>query len=74
MKDKPLTTVIRNLDNNTRNALVKGAIVAIITAIIYLTVVVITTPNLPPSAAINAALKLNGIIISKESSRGICKI
>jgi hypothetical protein len=63
MKDKPLTTVIRNLDNNTRNALVKGALVAMITAIIYLTVVVATTPNLPANAAINATLKVNGIII-----------
>jgi hypothetical protein len=63
MKDKSLTTVIRNLSNNTRNALVKGALVAIITAIIYLTVVVVTTPNLPAYAAINAALKVNGIII-----------
>lgn len=63
MKAKPLVTIFSNLSHNTRNALVKGVIVGIITAIIYLAVVVITTPNLPPSMAIGAALKVNGIII-----------
>lgn len=63
MKVKLLATISSNLSYNTRNALVKGAIVGIITAIIYLAVVIITTPNLPPSMAIGAALKVNGIII-----------
>lgn len=36
---------------------------AVITAIIYLTVVVITTPNLPPSTALNAAFAINSIVI-----------
>lgn len=63
MKVKLLATISSNLSYNTRNALAKGAIVGIITAIIYLAVVVITTPNLPPSMAIGAALKVNGIII-----------
>ena len=63
MKVKLLATISSNLSYNTRNSLVKGAIVGIITAIIYLAVVVITTPNLPPSMAIGAALKVNGIII-----------
>ena len=63
MKVNILTTISSNLSHNTRNALVKGIIVGIITAIIYLAVVVITTPNLPPSMAICAALKVNGIII-----------
>jgi len=63
MKVKLLATISSNLSYNTRNSLAKGAIVGIITAIIYLAVVVITTPNLPPSMAIGAALKVNGIII-----------
>jgi len=63
MKVKLLTTISSNLSRNTRNALVKGVIVGMITAIIYLAVVVITTPNLPPSMAIGAAIKVNGIII-----------
>jgi hypothetical protein len=63
MKVKLLATISSNLSYNTKNALAKGAIVGIITAIIYLAVVVITTPNLPPSMAIGAALKVNGIII-----------
>lgn len=63
MKVKLLATISSNLSYSTRNSLAKGAIVGIITAIIYLAVVVITTPNLLPSMAIGAALKVNGIII-----------
>jgi len=51
------------LSYNAKRSLLKGVIVGAITAIVYLTVVVITTPNLPPSAAINVALTVNGIII-----------
>lgn len=53
----------RPLSYNAKRSLLKGVIVGAITAVVYLTVVVITTPNLPPSAAINAALTVNGIII-----------
>jgi hypothetical protein len=53
----------RPLSYNAKRSLLKGVIVGTITAVVYLTVVVITTPNLPPSAAINAALTVNGIII-----------
>jgi hypothetical protein len=63
MKARLLATLFNNLSYNTRNALVKGTIVGIITAIIYIAFVVITTPNLPPSTAIGAAVKVNGIII-----------
>ena len=63
MKARLLATLSNNLSHNTRNALVKGTIVGIITAIIYISVVAITTPNLPPSTAIGAAVQVNGIII-----------
>jgi hypothetical protein len=63
MKVRLLATIYNNLSLNTRNALVKGIIVGIITATIYLVVVVATTANLPPSTAIGAAVKVNGIII-----------
>jgi hypothetical protein len=53
----------RPLSYNAKKALLKGVIVGIITASVYLIVVVATTPNLPPSAAISAALTVNGIII-----------
>jgi hypothetical protein len=62
-KCNPITIVSSKLSHNSRNALVKGIVVGIITAIIYLVVVAITTPNLPSSVAIGAALKINGIII-----------
>jgi hypothetical protein len=64
MKYNPLTIISTKLSSDTRNALVKGIIVSIITAIVYLVVVAITTPNLPSSVAIGAALKVNGIIIA----------
>ena len=41
----------------------KASIVGIITIVVYLFVVVITTPALEPLAAINAAFQLNAIII-----------
>jgi hypothetical protein len=51
------------INYNLRNAIAKGIIVGVITAISYLLVVVFTTPNLSPMAAINAALRANSIII-----------
>ena len=51
------------LSYNAKKALVKGIIIGIVTTLIYLAVVVITTPNLPAIAAINAAFKINSIVI-----------
>jgi hypothetical protein len=51
------------LSYNAKRALAKGTIVAVIAALIYLAIVVITTPNLPATAAINAAFKVNSIVI-----------
>ena len=52
-----------NYNISIKKSLVKGTIVGIITAIIYLAIVVVTTPSLPAIAAINAALKVNSIVI-----------
>ena len=41
----------------------KGILVGIITIVAYLTVVVVTTPALPPDAAISAAFQINSIVI-----------
>src|SRR6266540_4469462 len=46
-----------------RNALKRALIAGSITAITYLLVVIITTPNLPYLAALTAAIKVNGIIV-----------
>src|SRR5918992_5492902 len=51
------------LSYNAKRALAKGTIVAVIAAVIYLAIVVITTPNLSAIAAINAAFKVNSIVI-----------
>lgn len=48
---------------SSRNALARGLLAGIITTTIYLLVVIITTPNLPPIAALNAAFKVNSVII-----------
>ncbi|CAN5653772.1 hypothetical protein BH18THE1_BH18THE1_08740 [soil metagenome] len=46
-----------------RRALKRALIAGSISFITYIFVVIITTPNLPPFAALNAAIKVNGIII-----------
>jgi hypothetical protein len=44
-------------------AIVKSTIIGIMTIVGYLTVVVLTTPALPPLASIDAAFQLNSIVI-----------
>jgi hypothetical protein len=44
-------------------ALMKGIIIAAVTAMVYLAVVLITTPNLPPAASLNAAFAINSFVI-----------
>ncbi len=46
-----------------KDALKRGLIAGSISLIIYLFVVIVTTPNLPPMAALNAVVKVNGIIV-----------
>lgn len=58
---KVCTTQI--LSYNAKKALVNGIIIGIVTTIVYLAVVVITTPNLPATAAINAVFKINSVVI-----------
>jgi hypothetical protein len=50
---------IQILNYNTKKALVNGLIIGIVTTIVYLVVIIVTTPSLPPIAAINAAFKIN---------------
>jgi hypothetical protein len=52
-----------SLSYNAKKALVKGITVGVAAASIYLAIVIITTPNLPATAAINAAFKVNSIVI-----------
>jgi len=53
--------VIRKWSNT--KPLKKGILVGIMTMVVYLTVVVVTTPALGPIDAINAAFQLNAIVI-----------
>ncbi len=51
------------LSFNARRALLKGTIVGVIVMAAYLTIVVVTTPNLPAATAIATAFTINPLII-----------
>jgi hypothetical protein len=53
----------QRLSHTTKRSLAKGLLAAGATMSLYLLIVVLTTPNLPPSAAINAAFLANSIVI-----------
>jgi hypothetical protein len=55
--------LIKSLSYNSRRSLKRGILVGSITIIIYLLVVILTTPNLSPANATFAALKANSVII-----------
>ncbi|MDQ3084234.1 MAG: hypothetical protein M3Q77_05390 [Thermoproteota archaeon] len=55
--------LLENLSYNAKRSLKKGIFIGSITIIIYLLVVILTTPNLSPVNATFAALKTNSIII-----------
>jgi hypothetical protein len=59
---------ILSLSYNARKALRKGVIMAAATAVIYLLVVILTTPSLPPIAAIKAAFTINPLVIIGTSA------
>ncbi len=52
------------LSYNVKRSLVRGIIVGVGSMLAYLLVVVITTPALPPAAAISAVFQINSIIIA----------
>jgi hypothetical protein len=53
----------RSLSFNAKRALVKGIVVGVIVMAAYLTIVVVTTPNLPAATAIATAFTINPLII-----------
>lgn len=53
----------QQLSHTARKSLTKGLLAVGATMALYLLIVVLTTPNLPPSAAINAAFMANSIVI-----------
>ncbi len=55
--------VSQRLSHAARKSLAKGLLAGGVTASLYLLIVVMTTPSLPPLAAINAAFLANSIII-----------
>ena len=55
------------------NPIKKAILVGIMTIVIYLSVVVVTTPALEPLAAISAAFQLNSIVIVGMGLELACK-
>ncbi len=53
----------QRLSHISRRSLLKGLLAAGATTALYLLIVVLTTPNLPPAASINAAIFTNSIVI-----------
>lgn len=53
----------RPLSFNAKRALLKGFVVSIIVVAAYLTIVIVTTPNLPAATAIATAFTINPMII-----------
>lgn len=53
----------KGLTYNAKKALTRGIAVGMIAAFVYLLVVVVTTPNLPPFTAITTALTINSVVI-----------
>lgn len=62
-EEKYMLSITKALSYNAKAALIKGITVGGIAALIYLIIVTVTTPSLPPIAAINAAFKINSLII-----------
>jgi hypothetical protein len=58
-----MVSITFHLSYNANKALVRGIAIGIVTIIAYVVIVAITTPSLPPSAAIKAAFAMNSIII-----------
>lgn len=52
-----------HLSYNVKRSLLRGLIVSGITMSVYLLIVIVTTPNLPPLAAVNSAFAINSPII-----------
>jgi hypothetical protein len=53
----------RSLSSNAKRALLKGIVIGVIVTALYITIVVVTTPNLPPATAIATAFTINLLII-----------
>jgi hypothetical protein len=51
------------LSFNAKRALLKGIAASVIVTALYITIVVVTTPNLPPATAIATAFTINPLII-----------
>src|SRR5919109_1527521 len=56
-------SVMRKISYNFKRALLTGISLGIISILAYIIIVIVTTPQLPPSFAIKAAFSINPLII-----------
>lgn len=56
-------SVMRNTNYNFKRALLTGISLGTISILVYIIIVIVTTPQLPPSFAIKAAFSINPLII-----------
>jgi hypothetical protein len=56
-------TLRKPLSFNAKKVLLKGIVVGLIVMAAYVTIVVVTTPNLPPANAVATAFTINPLII-----------
>lgn len=59
-----LSKGVMQFSYNAKRSLLRGIIIGVGSMLVYLLVVIITTPALPPIAAVNAAFQINSIIIA----------
>jgi len=58
-----IPAVMRNISYNAKRALVNGILLGGVSILAYIIIVIVTTPQLPASFAVNAAFSINPIII-----------
>jgi hypothetical protein len=58
-----IPAVMRSISHNSKMALLKGILLGSISIFAYIIVVIVTSPQLPASFAVNAAFSINLLII-----------
>ena len=58
-----IPAVMRNISYNAKRALLKGVLLGGVSILAYIVIVIVTTPQLPASFAVNAAFSINPLII-----------
>ena len=63
-----IPAVMRSINHNVKRALLKGILLGGVSILAYIIVVIVTSPELPTSFAVNAAFSINPLIIYGTAS------